>query len=301
MKRWKSHPLTQIKRGLTSLFVCLVAILPLASMAQMTHVFAHGNDGRTTAALPTMQTRPADNTTDAPQPFRQPLISVTFDDGWESIYTMAMPTLSKYGIHTTQYIISGTDKESNYVSDAQIANMEVAGHEVDSHTVDHADLTTLDDAQLQTELAKSQKDLRSRFGAGVADDFASPYGSTNAHVLTEIKKYYRSHRNTDGDYSNGVSEYDVNLQQTFDPYNIIGVTVRRDTKVSDLKKLVDYTKAHNGWLVITYHQIDESSSNFGMDADSIDKQLAYLSSTDVRIATMGQVMDTIAPNHLPEF
>jgi peptidoglycan/xylan/chitin deacetylase (PgdA/CDA1 family) len=301
MKRWKKHPLTHIKRGLTSLFVCLVALLPLVSFAQLTHVFAHSSNGRSSAALPTVQMRPADNTAQAPQPFQHPLISVTFDDGWESIYKTAMPLLSKYGIHTTQYIISDTGQQSNYVSDTQIVNMELAGHEVDSHTVDHADLTTLGDAQLQTELAKSQKDLRSRFGFGVADDFASPYGSTNDHVLTEVKKHYRSHRNTDGDYSNGVSEYDVNVQQGFDPYNIIGVTIRRDTKVSDLKKLVDYTKAHNGWLVITYHQIDEGSSNFGMDAASLDKQLAYLGSTDVRIATIGQVMDTIAPNHLPEF
>jgi len=300
MKRWTNHPLSYIKRGLTSLFVCIVALLPLVSLAQWSHVFASTSDSRKATTLPAFQERKVDETAQTPQLFDQPLISVTFDDGWKSIYDVAGPQLARYGIHTTQYIISGTNTDPGYMSDAQIRALQAEGHEVSSHTITHPDLTTLTDSQLNHELGDSKAVLQKRFNVPAAD-FASPYGHTDARTLAVIKKYYRSHRNTNGDYTNGVSEYDVNTINSFDRYNIIGVTVRRDTTVADLQKLVDYTKAHNGWLVLTYHQVDDSPSNFGMDPKALDKQLSYLGHTDVRIVTLGQVMDTVVPTHGPEF
>jgi peptidoglycan/xylan/chitin deacetylase (PgdA/CDA1 family) len=298
MKRWIQHPLHHIKRGLASLFVCAVALLPVISVAQSMHLFGGGSDPRKATALPAFQERPVDATTVAPRLFGQPLITVTFDDGWESVYTVAMPQLNKHGIATTQFIISGTDKETTYMSDDQIATIGQDGHELDAHTVTHPDLTTLSDEELTVELQQSQQALRQRFNTP-AEDFASPYGHTDARTIGFIQEYYRSHRNTAGDYR--AVPTNVNLPQNFDRYNIIGVTVRRDTTVADLKRLVDYAKATNGWLVLTYHQVDDGPSDFGLDPDALDKQFAYLGSTDVRIVTMGQVLDTVAPTHLPEF
>lgn len=163
MKRWTLHPLKHFKRGLASLFVCLVAILPLASAAQWSHVFAD-DDPRKVLSLPAFHERAVDATSEAPQLFEHPLITVTFDDGWESIYTVAMPKLSKYGIVTTQYIITDTDKQVNYMSDAQIATVEGAGHEIDSHTVSHADVTTLTDASLRLSCSKAAMRCNSAFG-----------------------------------------------------------------------------------------------------------------------------------------
>jgi peptidoglycan/xylan/chitin deacetylase (PgdA/CDA1 family) len=56
--------------------------------------------------------------------FGQPLLSVTFDDGWESVYTQAMPILQRDGIRTTQYVLSGTEKDPLYMSWAQIGAMQ---------------------------------------------------------------------------------------------------------------------------------------------------------------------------------
>ncbi|HSX32210.1 MAG TPA: polysaccharide deacetylase family protein, partial [Candidatus Saccharimonadales bacterium] len=226
--------------------------------------------------------------------FGQALISVTFDDGWGSVYTTAMPLLDRYGIHSTQYIISDVSKDQAYMSDAQLKEVKHVGHELEAHTVSHPDITTLSDKDLTYQLQHSQHDLSKRFG-GNFDDFASPYGHTDARTLAAIKQYYRSHRNVNGDYTNGISHYDINVAGSFDRYNIIGVTVRKETTVQDLANLVNYAVAHNGWLVLNYHAIDEQSSDYALDITSLESQLKYLSSTNVRIVTMGQVLDTIAP------
>jgi peptidoglycan/xylan/chitin deacetylase (PgdA/CDA1 family) len=167
--------------------------------------------------------------------------------------------------------------------------MQKAGHEIGCHTVSHPDLTLLDDASLDYQLRQCKTELTSRFG--IVSDFASPYGATNKHTLGVISKYYDSQRNTDGDPTNGVSDADVNTADNFNRYSVIGVTVRHNTTVDELKKLVAYAKATNGWVVLTYHQADEGTgSQFGVEPAKLISQFDYLSKTDVRIVTMREAL-----------
>ena len=149
----------------------------------------------------------------------------------------------------------------------------------------HPDLTTLDPSLIEQQVGGCKTALTSRYGT--IDDFASPYGATDATTLPIISKYFNSQRNTNGDPTNGVSDADVNVANKFDRYNIIGVTIRHDTTVQQLQELVDYAKKTNGWLVLTYHQADDGTgSQFSVRPSNIDEQFAYLSSTNVRIVTM---------------
>lgn len=290
---------TSAKRGnrksirdvITALVVFgIVLVVPVFSLIEFGRFF-RGNDDRSAAALPAMSRRAIDDTTRPPQLFGEPLITVTFDDGAESIYKYAMPLLQKYGIHTTQYVLGGTADDPQYVSWAQIAQMQKSGHEIACHTMTHLDLTTLNDHDLDYQLRECRTVLSERYGA--ITNFASPYGAANTHTLDVIGKYFDSARNTDGDPTNGVTDVDVNTASNFNIYNIIGVTVRHDTSVDELKALVDYAKKTNGWVVLTYHQADEGTgSQYGVNADKLEKQFAYLSKTDVRIVTMRQALQT---------
>jgi len=240
--------------------------------------FFHSNDSRSAAALPIMTQRSADKTQLPAQLFQEPLITVTFDDGFESIYKTALPLLQKYGIHTTQYIIAGRGDDPYYVSWAQVDRMQSAGHEIGCHTVTHTDLTTLGDTNLDMELSQCKSVLSSHFGP--ITNFASPYGAADARTTHAVTKYFDSQRNTNGDPTNGVTADDINLATNFDRYNIIGVTVKDDTTVRELEVLVDFAAKNNGWLVLTYHQADdESVSHFAVDASSLEKQFSYLSKT----------------------
>src|SRR5690606_1721656 len=101
------------------------------------------NDKRRATPLANMQTRAIDAGNAPIKPFGEPIITVTFDDGWESIYTDAMPLLQKYGIPTTQYVLSDEERNPLYLTFDQIHAMDRAGHEIACHGGDHTDLTIL--------------------------------------------------------------------------------------------------------------------------------------------------------------
>lgn len=283
--------LRNIKSGTTAFLVCIIVALPLfLTVWQWGKLFGTDTSRRATP-LPAMYQRPQDNNS-APQLFKEPLISVTFDDGWESVYKIAMPELQKTGIHTTEYVLTGTETYPGYMSWDQIKAVQKAGHEIACHSVSHPDLTTLDDQDLQKQLLGCKSTLSKEIGQPVLD-FASPYGSYNSHTIDAIKKDYGSQRNINGVIADGISDADINLPSNFDRYNIIGVTVRRETTVAQLQQLIDYARARNGWLVLTYHQADDGPSQYGIDPNAMNKQLAYLSQAPVRIVTISQVITAL--------
>jgi peptidoglycan/xylan/chitin deacetylase (PgdA/CDA1 family) len=292
MKRWiKKRALRDIKRGVTAFLVCAVVALPLVLTAWQWGRIIRGDTSRKATALPAMYHRPVDNDS-PPRLFKEPLISVTFDDGWESVYKTALPELQKYGIHSTQYVLTGTETYPGYMSWEQIKAVGQAGHELACHSVSHPDLTTIDDQDIQTQLQGCQDTLSKEIGQPVRD-FASPYGSYNDRTITAIKKVFGSQRNINGVIADGITDSDLNLPSNFDRYNVIGVTVRRETTVAELQQLVDYVKARNAWLVLVYHQADDGPSQYGIDPAAMDKQLAFISHTDLRIVTIGQVIATL--------
>lgn len=291
--RSKSKAKFSFGRLIASFLVCFIIVaVPVFSIMGLGNSIrsSKSEDNRITTVLPAIQQRPVDSTTLPPQLFNEPLISVTFDDGYESVYKSAVPLLQKYGIRTTQYVLSGTFNDKQYVSWEQIGQMQKAGHEIACHTYSHADLVQLDDTNLEIEIGGCKTELTKRFGT--VDNFAAPYGSTNGRSMVVIKKYFTSARNTDGDPTNGVTDDDVNVRANFDRYDIMGVTVRHNTTVDELKTLVDYAKAHNAWVVLTYHQADDGPSQWGLDPAKLETQLKYLSETNVRIVTMKDALQT---------
>jgi peptidoglycan/xylan/chitin deacetylase (PgdA/CDA1 family) len=294
--RWRkgSSPLQTIKRGIASLFVCTVVLLPLILAGlQIAGWLGIGSDSRPNTPLSAMQVRALDKSAGPIKPFEQPLITVTFDDGWETIYTEAFPLLQKYGIPTTQYVLSGTSKDINYMSFQQMINASKAGHDVQCHSIDHSNLTLLSQKDLYNQLATCKTDIEKRVGVKVTD-FASPYGASNSSTIVAIQQSYRSHRNTNGDIStNEINEYDINIKSNFDRYNIIAVTIRRETTIEQLQAAIDYTIKNNGWLVLNYHQVDDGPSQFGLDSTILERQLQVISNAKARIATMDQVLDTM--------
>jgi peptidoglycan/xylan/chitin deacetylase (PgdA/CDA1 family) len=279
----------KIRHGLAGTFACAVVLgVPMLSLIQLGHI--HSFSHRSAKALPAMQVRPIDKTSAQPVLFKQPLISVTFDDGYETTYNEALPILQKHGIRSTQYILSGVEKNPLYLSWDQVTAMQKAGHEIGCHTVTHPDLRTLSDDDVMSQLEGCKESLGARFGT--ITDFASPYGSADNRTRADIKKVFASQRNTDGDSSNGVTFVDVNTAAHFDPMNIIGMTVKRDTTPQEIQQLIDYAVANNGWLVLTYHQADDGPSKYGLDPQKLDQQMAILQKAPARIVTVHQAISS---------
>jgi peptidoglycan/xylan/chitin deacetylase (PgdA/CDA1 family) len=230
------------------------------------------------------------------EPFSEPIITVTFDDGWESAYSEGFKVLEKYNIKTTQYILGGHFGDEAYLSEEQVHSMQEAGHEIAAHSMTHPDLTSLTEDKVEWELGESDRVLSDKFGA--MREFATPLGASNDMVLKHLKKYYRSHRNTIGD-ATVADDTDINIGQTFNRYNINAFTIRKSTTYEELKNLIDYTIQRKGWLVITYHQVDDSSSDFAVAPKTLASQLQLIREKQIRTATLGQVLDAIEKRSKP--
>jgi peptidoglycan/xylan/chitin deacetylase (PgdA/CDA1 family) len=250
-------------------------------------------DHRKVVQVDPLQVRAIDKSSAPIMPFDQPLISITFDDGWESVYTDALPVLQEDGFATTQYIISGEFENQTYMSVPQVKSLQKAGHEIGAHTVDHEDLTTLDEKQLTYQLLGCKNDLEKYFGP--IHDFTSPYGGYNAYTLKSISKYYRSQKNAEGDPAANELEA-INISNGFSPMNFVSYSIRSTTTINDLDRLVKAAQEHNGWLVLTYHQVDNSGEEYSVTPEVFKQQMDYLSMVNIRSATVGQVMDALALN-----
>lgn len=225
-----------------------------------------------------------------PALFKEPLVTVTFDDGWESVYSEAAPIMSKYNIASTQYILPSQFNAKAYLSVNQTKSLKDAGHEISSHSYTHPNLTTLDEGSLGKELTRS-KDVLAKFQLIDSEaNFAAPLGATNPLVDKYIRQYYFSARNTRGDIGNGISNVDMNQAGSFDRYNIIGYTVGQYTKEAHFKEALEYAKQHNAWFVPIYHQIDYSGETYSVSPETFERHMQLLRDSGIKTATMREVL-----------
>ncbi len=282
-----------LAKGLVSCFVLLVFLAPLLISAKMLLAVVAKRDPRKVQPAAVFQVRTADKTKTPLEPLKQPVISVTFDDGWASVYYNGFTELQLNGLHTTQYIITDTFDNYDYMSLAQLHSLQKAGHEIASHTVTHPDLTLLNGQQLTHELADSRRRLEKEFGP--VKDFTSPYGAYNQYTLKQIGMYYRSQKNAEG-FTQGDEAQQVNTVANFNPLNFVSYSVRNTTTLDDIKRLIKAAQDQNGWLVLTYHQIDTTNETYSVSPEHFDQQIEYIRDADIRSATVGQVMEALYPN-----
>jgi peptidoglycan/xylan/chitin deacetylase (PgdA/CDA1 family) len=226
-----------------------------------------------------------------PRLFAEALVTVTFDDGWESIYSEAAPIMSRHQIASTQYILPGEFNSDQYMSIDQAKSMRAAGHEITSHTYTHADLTKLSDKQIEKELDVSVEVLR-KFD--LLDDgdlnFAAPLGAVDSRVMSHVKPRFASTRNVMGDLSKDISGNDMNVPGKFDRYNVIGYTVGQYTTETQFADALAYAQRTNAWFVPIYHQIDDSGDKYSVSPETFERHMYLIKKANIKTATMRDVL-----------
>lgn len=214
--------------------------------------------------------------------FDRALVSITFDDGWRSQYRNAYPILTQYAMPATFYILSGYLKESMYMTASQVTGLKQAGHEIGSHTINHPDLTTLTDEELTNELDQSKQTLEAIVGS--VNNFASPYGAYDNRVLNETQKYYASHRSVDEGY---------NSKNNFDPYQIKVQNVLSTTTRSELQGWLNQAAKDKTWLVLVYHQVDNSQGLYSTTQRNFVRHLQLIKDSGIKVVTVDQALTEI--------
>lgn len=137
----------------------------------------------------------------------RPLVSLTFDDGYASFYTKALPVLKRYGSPATAFVVTGTvgregpqgydewglrnagctsEEAWRAMSWGELEACAATGLvHVGAHSHEHLRGSRLTPARMQEEAARSREALRSRLGAEHARAYSYPYGSTRLGDASE--------------------------------------------------------------------------------------------------------------------
>jgi peptidoglycan/xylan/chitin deacetylase (PgdA/CDA1 family) len=114
-------------------------------------------------------------------------IVLTFDNGYQSQYTNALPVLKHLGwVGNEMMQLTGLPPSQGGLSDAQVRGLIAAGWEIDTQGMSHADLIAISPSALHYEVFTARQLLRQRYGVPV-DWFAYPSGHYNAAVIDALK------------------------------------------------------------------------------------------------------------------
>ncbi|MBC7188159.1 MAG: polysaccharide deacetylase family protein [Calditrichaeota bacterium] len=125
-------------------------------------------------------------------------VCITFDDGYECVYSNAFPVLQRYGFRACVFVIAGYVGKSNawdvrfsgpvqHLSWQQLSTLATAGWEIGSHSFSHVPLTLVSPARLRTELRDSKALLEDRIGRPV-HFFSYPFGVFSARVVAAVQE-----------------------------------------------------------------------------------------------------------------
>lgn len=113
-------------------------------------------------------------------------IVISFDNGYQSQYTQALPVLQALGwVGDENLQLTGLPPSQGGLGQEQIHKLVAAGWELDTQGFSHADLITLDAEQLHYQVAVARRVLQRRYGVPV-NWFCYPSGHYNAAVVAEV-------------------------------------------------------------------------------------------------------------------
>lgn len=161
--------------------------------------------------------------------YEKPII-ITFDDGYQDVYTYAYPILQQYNFKANLYVITDSIGGDVFVNEEMIIEMSSSNIiEIGSHTVSHLKLNTIDLETLEYEMKTSQEVLERITGKSVIS-VAYPSGKYNDEVIKMAQKYY--------DY--GVStDVGKEVSTHINKYKLKRLYVYREYSLEDFKDLLN--------------------------------------------------------------
>jgi peptidoglycan/xylan/chitin deacetylase (PgdA/CDA1 family) len=163
----------------------------------------------------------------------EPVVSITFDDGYRRTCEIAAELLSDAGVPATFFLPSqllATTFSTSFgprelIDEDGARELARHGHEIGAHTRTHPDLTTLEDAALAEEIAGSRDDLERAVAAPIRT-FAYPKGRSDSRVSAAVR---------DAGFEVAVTVQEGLVQGNADPMSLPRIAVRASTGTAQLR------------------------------------------------------------------
>jgi uncharacterized repeat protein (TIGR01451 family) len=217
-------------------------------------------------------------------------VVITFDDGFESTYTVAFPIMQQYGIKGTVYVVPAWIGSQGYLTLAELTTLHNAGWTIAIHTWDHPALPTLTTQQITTELQSTITWLNQNGFADGAYHLAYPYGQYNNNVLQVVSTLgIKTARTVDWgtiDPDGTIYPYGTKLNYLELPI----ILMRSDTSRNDWQSDLDRSIAQSGTAIFLFHDIVTGNPNILEDVTvtTFRTVIEYINQTGVKTETISQ-------------
>ena len=175
----------------------------------------------------------------------EPLVAVTFDDGYRDFVTEALPVLRDAGLSATLYVTTGyVGGTSSWLASedegdrpmlgwSELAEVASEGVEIGAHSATHPQMDLLAPSALRRETATPRTELEDRLSVAV-QSFAYPYGYARRQTRTAVQSL---------GYDNACGVADLVSTATDDLFALPRLTV---TPQYDGETLVSLLHHHSG-------------------------------------------------------
>lgn len=160
-------------------------------------------------------------------------VVITFDNGYQSQYSNALPILRRLGWKAVENMqLTGLPPSQGGLSEAQVRGLIAAGWELDTQGNSHADLITLTPSQLHYQVAVSRQTIQRRYHVPV-NWFCYPSGNYDAAVVEAVKQ---------AGYLGSTTVVPGWAGPSSDPYRLPRLRVLGGTSGTGLVELIDATE-----------------------------------------------------------
>jgi peptidoglycan/xylan/chitin deacetylase (PgdA/CDA1 family) len=125
-----------------------------------------------------------------------PMVAISFDDGYRSVFEEALPVLRDLGFGATVFV---NDAEQAHqltpmegrerMTWKQIERLRDAGFEIGAHSLTHPDLPRIEKSRMEAEIVGSRLGIESKLGVKVTS-FAYPFGRWNATARSIASRHF---------------------------------------------------------------------------------------------------------------
>ncbi len=178
----------------------------------------------------------------------QPRVSFTFDITTDVLINTIFPILAPQSIPGTLYaetaLLNSAEDWALTWADIK-ALQDTHGWEIGNHSQTHANLATLSDVDLASEVVATHADFTSH-GISV-NSYATPFGIYDDRVLSVIAKNHTSHRMAWGETNTWPLEINDYQIRVFEP--------KTGISLEEAKARVDAAISNGEWLVLLFHDL----------------------------------------------
>lgn len=179
--------------------------------------------------------------------------AITFDDGYASLYSKALPVLREFGATATVFLNTGwiADRErktsdsaaghypqEQFLTWSEVEYLTDAGWEIGSHGVDHLDLTVEPDDTVRVQLVASRAAIFDRIGR-CSPVFSYTWGRHTPHLRRLV---------AEAGYTHAVAGVHGAFTDEADHFAKPRIDIARSYTLDDFKAIVRGDWDYLGWI-----------------------------------------------------